>query len=93
MNRQKRYDLQVPILLPTQLAGMTVDLGERGLGFVSNQRLKPGEQLQIRVMLPTARPFGAVQLPGLSIRRTGRSLSTACPQAEARSDLAAARTA
>jgi hypothetical protein len=57
MDRQKRHAIKVPILLPSQQAGTTVDLGERGLGFVGSRCYRPGEQLKIRVMLPAALPL------------------------------------
>ena len=34
-----------------------MDLGERGIGFVSTQPYLVGEQLQIQVKLPMARPL------------------------------------
>lgn len=57
MDRPKRHALRVPILLAAQQDGTTVDLGERGLGFVTSRCHQPGEQLQIRVMLTAAHPL------------------------------------
>lgn len=57
MDRQRRHALRVPIILSAQQDGTTVDLGERGLGFMTSRCYQPGEQLQIRVMLTAAQPL------------------------------------